>query len=99
MPSVVIWSPAAVECIKRLYNFLAEKNIEAAKAAAALLFKQAEILETFPNAGRPAEDLNPEHKEILIPFGAAGYVLLYHVDETRAAVTVLAVRHQKEAGY
>lgn len=99
MPPVVIWSPRAIECIKRLYNFLAEKNIDAAKAAAALLFKQAEILEAFPNVGRPAEDLEPEHREILIPFGAAGYVLLYHFDEDRAAVTVLAVRHQKEVGY
>jgi toxin ParE1/3/4 len=99
MPLVVIWSPGAIENIKRLYNFLAEKNLDAAQAAAALRFKQAEILESFPNAGRPAEDLNPEHREILIPFGAAGYVLLYHVDEERAAVTVLAVRHQKEAGY
>ena len=99
MPPVVIWSPRAIECIKRLYNFLAEKNIDAAKAAAALLFKQAELLEAFPNVGRPAEDLDPEHREILIPFGAAGYVLLYHFDEDRAAVTVLAVRHQKEAGY
>jgi toxin ParE1/3/4 len=99
MPPVVIWSPRAIECVKHLYNFLAEKNIDAAKAAAALLFKQAEILEAFPNAGRPAEDLDPEHREILIPFGAAGYVLLYHFDEDRAAVTVLAVRHQKEACY
>lgn len=99
MPPVVIWSPRAIECVKHLYNFLAEKNIDAAKAAAALLFKQAEILEAFPNAGRPAEDLDPEHREILIPFGAAGYVLLYHFDEDRTAVTVLAVRHQKEAGY
>ena len=99
MPLVVLWSPGAIEDIKRLYNFLAEKNLDAAQAAAALLFKQAEILESFPNAGRPAEDLNPEHREILIPFGAAGYVLLYHFDEDRAAVTVLAVRHQKEAGY
>ena len=99
MPPVVIWSPRAIECVKHLYNFLAEKNMDAAKAAAALLFKQAELLEAFPNVGRPAEDLDPEHREILIPFGAAGYVLLYHFDEDRAAVTVLAVRHQKEAGY
>ncbi|MDR2819131.1 MAG: type II toxin-antitoxin system RelE/ParE family toxin [Desulfovibrio sp.] len=84
--------------MERLYTFLAEKNIEAAKAAAALILKQAELLELFPNAGRPAEDLDPEHREILIPFGSTGYVLLYHFDEDRAAITVLAVRHQKEIG-
>jgi toxin ParE1/3/4 len=96
MPSVVIWSPHAMECVERLYDFLAERNIDAAKTAAALLFKQAELLETFPSIGRPAEDLNPEHRELFLPFGATGYVLLYHFDEDRTAVTILAVRHQKE---
>lgn len=53
----------------------------------------------FPNAGPPAADMEPEHRELLIPFGVAGYVLLYRFDADSAAVTVLAVRHQKEAGY
>jgi len=84
--------PAAVQISCR-------KNLDAAKAAAALILKQAEILEAFPSAGRPSEDLEPEHRELLIPFGSAGYVLLYHFDEDRAAVTVLSIRHQKEVGY
>jgi toxin ParE1/3/4 len=42
-------------------------------------------------------DLEAEHRELLIPFGAAGYVLLYRVDGDD--VLVLAVRHQKEVGY
>ena len=29
-----------------------------------------------------------------VPFGEAGYVLLYHFDATTEAVTILAVRHQ-----
>ena len=49
------------------------------------------------NAGRPADDLEPEHRELLIPFGASGYMLFYEVlGET---VLILAVKHQKEAGY
>ncbi len=99
MPHVVIWSPRSLVCIQRLYGFLAEKDMDAAKKAAALLFKQAELLERFPHAGKPAEDLEPEHRELLIPFGATGYVMLYHFDEDTASVLVLAVRHQKEAGY
>jgi plasmid stabilization system protein ParE len=98
MSHIVVWSPRSLECVRRLYNFLAEKDTDAAKTAAALIVKQAELLEKFPQAGRPAEDLEPEHREILIPFGAAGYVLLYHFDADRASVTVLAVRHQKETG-
>ena len=99
MSYIVVWSPRSLACIQRLYTFLAEKDIVAAKAAAALLIKQAELLQAFPNAGRPAEDLEPEHRELFIPFGASGYALLYHVDRDETAVTVLAVRHQKEVGY
>ena len=99
MPHIVVWSPRSLECVQRLYNFLAEKDTDAAKAAAALILKQAELLENFPQAGRPADDLEPEHRELLIPFGGAGYVLLYRFDEEGTAVTVLAVRHQKEVEY
>jgi hypothetical protein len=41
--------------------------------------------------------LDPEHRELLIPFGVTGYVLVYEVYAER--ILVLAVRHQKEAGY
>ena len=99
MPPVVIWSPHAVACVRRLYDFLAEKSPDAARAAAASLLRQAELLEHFRNAGRPAADLEPEHRELPVPFGGAGYVLLYHFDATTEAVTILAVRHQKEVGY
>ena len=90
---------ASVACVRRLYDFLAEKNSDAARAAAANLLRQAEHLGRFPNAGRPAADLEPEHRELPVSFGGAGYVLLYHFDATTEAVTILAVRHQKEVGY
>jgi plasmid stabilization system protein ParE len=54
-------------------------------------------LERFPNAGRPADDLEPDHSELLVPFGGSGYVLFYEV--VGDAVLILAVKHQKEAGY
>ena len=95
----VIWSPRALFGVQRAYRFLAEKYQATANAMAMLLFKHAEILEKFSSSGRPATDLDPEHRELIIPFGASGYVLLYHFDKDRAAVTVLAVRHQREVGY
>jgi len=39
----------------------------------------------------------PEFREWLIPFGGSGYIALYHFDGSRALI--LAVRHQREAGY
>jgi plasmid stabilization system protein ParE len=35
----------------------------------------------------------------VIDFGSGGYIALYRYDEDIALVTVLAVRHQREAGY
>jgi plasmid stabilization system protein ParE len=97
MSYAVVWSQQAVEDVRRLYQFLAEKNIEAAKAATAAILQKAEILDAHPNAGRPANDLEPEHRELVIPCGASGYVMLYEI--VGEDVLVLAVRHQKEAGY
>jgi len=100
MPPIKLeWSPNAILGTQRAYRFLAGKDRDAAKAAADTIKKQAAILKQFPNAGRPAEDLEPEHRELLIPFGAMGYVLLYRFDEDRTTVTILAIRHQKEVGF
>ena len=92
MPCVtVVWSPGALLGVQRAYRFLA------ARAAVGAIRKQAAILTRYPAAGRPADDLEPEHRELLIPFGVSGYVLVY---EVRAeTIVVLAVRHQREAGY
>lgn len=93
----LVWSPYALLGVQRAYRFLAEKDRDAAKAAAGIIRKQAAILKKFPNAGRPAEDLDPEHRELLIPFGVSGYVLVYEI--YAEIILVLAVRHQKESGY
>lgn len=93
----LLWTPNALQGVQRAYRFLAEKDLDAARAAARAIRRQALILQKFPNAGRPAHDLDPEHRELLIPFGASGYALVYEVHgET---ILILAVRHQKEAGY
>ena len=41
---------------------------------------------------------NPFLRELIIPFGASGYVALFEIDN-RDCVTFLAVRHQREEDY
>ncbi|ERJ19415.1 plasmid stabilization system protein [Salinisphaera shabanensis E1L3A] len=41
----------------------------------------------------------PELRELVIPFGDAGYVALYRHAPGDDAVYILAFRHQKEAGF
>lgn len=97
MSYLVHWTATAVAGLERAYLFLAERSEEAAIAAIKAIREKTLLLEQFPNAGRPAEDLDPEHRELLIPFGTTGYVLLYRIESS--FIYILAVRHQKEIGY
>jgi hypothetical protein len=49
-----------------------------------------------PNKGRYGK--YPFLRELVIPYGSAGYVALFEI-ENREFVTVLAVRHQREEDY
>lgn len=96
MPKL-IWSPAALRDVERLYKFLAEKNPDAARRAAKSIREGMQILRDQPGAGRPMEDMDPEFREWFIPFGGSGYVAHYRLDAETAVI--LTVRHQREAGY
>lgn len=93
----LIWTADALEGLVKIHRFLAEKDARAAAKALDAIRKGANVLRHFPQAGRPAEDLEPEHRELLIPFGVSGYAIFYEaIDDS---VCILAVKHQKEAGY
>ncbi len=93
----LIWSPAALRDVQRLYRFLGEQNLEAARRAVKSLREGMKILATQPGIGRPVDEMDPEYREWLIDFGEAGYVVLYRYDGRTAVI--VAVRHQREAGY
>jgi len=84
--------------LERLYGFLAEHDPEAAARALDVIDRAWTILEEFPFSCRKAEDSNPFLREIVIPFGLAGYVALFEIED-RQTVTILAVRHQREDDY
>ena len=91
----LIWSPPALLDVQRLYRFLAERNKEAAQRAVKAIRAGVKILAAHPEAGRPAENMEPEYREWLIGFGGSGYVALYRYDGETALI--VAVRHQRES--
>ena len=101
MPRVrVRFAAAALRDLERLREFLHPKNPQAARRAAAAITAAVKQLKQHPQMGRLVEDMPPEYRELLIDFGASGYVALYRYDASKEKmVTVLAVRHQREAGY
>lgn len=55
------------------------------------------ILPDQSGAGQPVEDIEPEFRDWFTTFGDSGHVSIYRFDgET---TVVLAVHHQREAGY
>ena len=93
----VVWTQNAREGLERLFLFLADKDGAAAVKAMEVIDDATMLIEEYPEAGRPAADLEPEHRELLIPFGVSGYHLLYMTAD--GIVYILAVKHQREAGY
>ncbi|MDE2398277.1 MAG: type II toxin-antitoxin system RelE/ParE family toxin [Burkholderiales bacterium] len=95
--SRLIWSESALLDVQRLYRFLAPKNLDAAKRAVHAVRQGVKVQGQQPGVGRPIEDMPDEFREWVIDFGDSGYVARYRIDPD--TVTILAVRHQKEAGY
>lgn len=96
MPQVK-FARAALDDLSRLREFLRVKNPAAAKRAAIAISKSVQLLGQYPQIGRPAEEMEIEYRELLIDFGDSGYIALYRYDAD--VVTVLSLRHQREAGY
>lgn len=88
----------AEEDLLRLYDFLLVKDLGAAERALAAIEEAARLLQFSPFSCRKVVRGNPFLRELVIPFGSAGYVALYEI-EGRQIVTVLAVRHQREDDY
>jgi plasmid stabilization system protein ParE len=96
MPRIV-WSDSALRGIQRLYRFLAPKNIAAARRAVKAIRDSVKILAEHPRIGRPVVDMDEAFRDWVIDFGDSGYVVRYRMEND--GVIILAVRHQKEAGF
>ncbi len=92
----VVYSAYALENIERAMQFLRERNPEVAVASAAAIRSAVESLASHPLIGRRVEG---DLRELVISYGATGYIALYRFDIQRDQVRVLALRHQREIGY
>jgi len=89
----------ALDDLKRLQAFLIEKDPMAAARAVDAIGTSFELLEHSPFSCRKAwPGDRPLLRELVIPFGNAGYVALFEIDGPRQ-VSIIAVRHQREEDY
>jgi plasmid stabilization system protein ParE len=90
----------AQEDLQRLHAFLRRHDLNLAERAIGVIQDALTLLEKFPFSCRKAADgrHGPRLRELIIPFGSSGYVLLFEIDDA-TKVTVTAVRHQRESDY
>lgn len=95
--SRLIWSPAALRDVHRVYRFLAPKKIDAAKCAVKAIRDGDRVLVLRREIARPTQNMDSEYREWQIDFGHSRYVTLYHYDGQTAVV--VAQLHHKESSY
>ena len=98
MSYTVRFTPAAAQDLQRLFDFLAEQDLKAAKRARTAIAKGLDFLRTFPFSCRKASPEHPLLRELIISFGSNGYVALFEIENSNT-VTVLAIRHQREEDF
>lgn len=95
MPSILV-SERAFADLQRITQFLRDQHPGAASQALDTIFDALTVLERHPAIGRPVVGVI---RELVISFGDTGYVALYRIRPQGRRVEILAVRHQREAGY
>lgn len=98
----VRFTATAREDLTRLYDLLLDRattvdELDDAERAQAALADGLNRLRHAPFIYRKA-GADPFLRELLIPFGRSGYVVLFEIEDA-VTVTVLAVRHQLEDDY
>ena len=92
----VVYSARAIDHIERALALLLTENPAAAISAADAIESAVNHLATHPLVGRRVEG---DIRELVISFGATGYIALYRFVVQQDQVRVLALRHQREVGY
>ena len=92
----LIYSEQAIADLERLTDFLLEIDPPAAAETLGLIEEAVAVLGRHPLIGRLVE---AGLRELVISRGRTGYVALYSFESDQDAILILAVRHQREAGY
>ena len=82
--------------LERLFDFIAEEDPARACKQLRSVRRALELLADHPLLGREAEE---GRRELILSRGRYGYIAKYRWLPAEDVVLILAVRHQREAGY
>jgi len=94
--ATLVYSARSLDRIERAFQFLRDKNPDAALSAVEAIQSAVNNLTAHPLVGRRVES---ELRELIVSYGHSGYVALYRFVVSRDEVRILAIRHQRELGF
>ena len=94
--ATIVYSARSLTHLERAFEFLRKENPEAAVAAAQAIRSAVDNLGAHPLLGRR---IHGDIRELVISYGATGYIALYRFRVPQDEIRILAIRHQREIGF
>jgi plasmid stabilization system protein ParE len=88
-------SARAVQDMQRLFEFLAQYDLDVAHRGNDAIYAALRSLSHQPNSGAPLEERRGVRK-LVVDFGASGYLIFHRYRPSVDTVDVLTILHQKE---
>ncbi|HEX6265863.1 MAG TPA: type II toxin-antitoxin system RelE/ParE family toxin [Burkholderiales bacterium] len=95
---MIVFAEEALGDLERIFEFNALRDPASAPEHLGKIRSAVMILEEHPEIGRICEP-GSALRELVISHGKSGYVALYEHSAVEHLIRVVAVRHQREAGY
>lgn len=95
---MIVFDTGALDDLERIFEFNAQRDRETALDHVDLVRSAVSILDSHPEIGRPA-GRGSTLRELVISQARTGYIALYEYSPVERLVRVVAIRHQREAGY
>ena len=95
---MIVFDTEALDDLERIFEFNFERDPATALAHIARVRSAIVILDAHPEIGRPLSG-GSTLRELVISQGKTGYIALYEYSPVEKLVRIVAIRHQREAGY
>jgi plasmid stabilization system protein ParE len=94
--ATIVYSSRSLTHLEPAFEFLRKEKPEAAVAAAQAIRSAIDNLGAHPLLGRR---IHGDIRELVISYGATGYIALYRFLVPQDEIRILAIRHQREIGF
>jgi addiction module RelE/StbE family toxin len=95
---VIVFDTEALDDLERIFDFNFARDPATALDRIDKVRSAVVILDAHPEIGRPPSR-GSTLRELVISHGKTGYIALYECSRVEKLVRIVAIRHQREAGY